>query len=133
MHRVFGVTLLALALLLGGACEARIVSTGCTRTSECTAPQVCVEGRCGSECTTARDCGADRRCVRVGAIGRCLIESIRQCSATTACELTNLVCRSERCYNDCTECAPDTACVDGICVLSSADAGAPDAASVDGG
>lgn len=133
MIRRLGLSLAVLcaAALLG--CEARFVPTGCTRTSDCAAPLVCVDGRCDSECTTARDCGTDRRCVRVAAIGRCLIESIQQCDATTACELTNLVCRSERCYNTCDECAPDTTCVDGICVLGSADAGARDAPSTDGG
>lgn len=118
---------LALAVLALAACESRITVTGCVRSSECTEPLVCLGGTCGSECDTARDCGADRRCVRVGAIGRCLIESLRQCDATTPCELDGLECRGERCYNTCEACAPDTVCAGGICVLPSADAGAPDA------
>ena len=125
--RPVGAALLALAFPLFCACEARIVTTGCTRTSECAVPRVCVDGVCGSECGTARDCGADRRCVRVGDIGRCLIDSIRQCDETTACELEGLVCRSERCYNACDACTPDTSCVDGVCVLPPRDAGARDA------
>ena len=116
--------LLGLSLLLA-ACEPRIVRSGCTRTSDCATPYVCVDGRCGSECTSARDCGVDRRCVRILDIGRCLIESITQCDASTPCELSSLVCRDERCYNACDACAPDTMCVDDICVLPSADAGGP--------
>ena len=132
MHRWIGVAFAVLALPCLHACEPRIITTGCTRTSDCAEPMFCVDGRCGSECTTARDCGTDRRCVRVGVIGRCLIESMELCAATV-CPFANLVCRDERCYNACDECAPDTSCVDGICVLPSPDAGARDAASGDGG
>ncbi len=136
MIRPVCASLAVLALVLSSGCEARIVTSGCTRTSECAVPRVCIEGVCGSECGTARDCGADRRCVRVGDIGRCLIDSIRQCDGTTACELEGLVCRNERCYNECDACTPDTSCVDGICVLPPADpdAGGHDAApSADAG
>lgn len=112
------------ALVVALGCEARVLPPlGCTRTSECPEPEVCNDGECGSECNTARDCGSNRRCVRVGEIGRCLIETIRQCDETTPCELDGLVCREERCYNGCDACTTDTVCVDGICVLVS-DAGA---------
>lgn len=128
------VSSLALALLCLGCEQDPSVGATCEFSSECAAPLVCHMGRCRSECTVHRDCPLQARCVRLGEIGRCTLES-DACTADADCG-AGLVCREAQCWNSCADqpCQAGGECVDALCRLApDSDAGGSDAGRSDAG
>ncbi|MEM9071529.1 MAG: hypothetical protein AAGE52_23685 [Myxococcota bacterium] len=109
------VTLCVLAAL---ACTEARSGEGaeCARNSQCAAPLVCALERCRNECNDGRDCPVGSSCVRTeDGFGVCLLSDELGCVADNECAGA-LVCRFERCTNECDDgCVPGTECREGAC------------------
>ncbi|HJL14313.1 MAG TPA: hypothetical protein RMH99_01585 [Sandaracinaceae bacterium LLY-WYZ-13_1] len=93
-----------LVLAAGCSVEARrTLGEQCELNSECNTPLVCGLGRCHVACVTDRDCPFGARCVETNQRqGMCLLPDESTCVQDGDCPST-LVCRNERCVNECEE------------------------------
>ncbi len=127
---------LSLALVLG--CESRVSLGGrCARVEECALSLVCVNARCGAECSVSDDCAAGARCLRDTEtdVASCSLPA-DACDGARPCA-DGLRCIDGGCLNVCVlpgDC-PDGRCVDGTCepdlVRDDRDAGLEDAPTFD--
>lgn len=126
-------------IVLASACQPPItLGRVCTRSSECSAPLVCGNGRCREECLEHRDCPLASRCIAAhDGLGVCTLDD-DECSASSPCS-GDLQCRAGQCYDACATatCPAGGVCVAGVCERPEpgVDAGAePDSGGmIDGG
>jgi hypothetical protein len=108
----------AAVLAIGIACSRPTLSLGdgCVINSDCMAPLVCELARCRRQCVDSRDCGAGLRClVTPGSPngGGCQLEHEVQCTLSSDCAASGLVCQNGTCTTMCTtdrDCARGAMC-----------------------
>jgi hypothetical protein len=101
----------------GGAASS--MGGNCALNSDCQAPLVCNDGRCGSMCAASRDCPAAQRCVIASGGNVCQLVTESHCAHNSDC-LTPLVCAvDQQCRNQCVnarDCIAGQVCrSDGTC------------------
>lgn len=119
----------ALPTCLVAACLALACQGGaapgasCARNADCDPSLVCRLSHCRTECATDRDCPLGASCLfGAESVGACAIPAERSCTGASC--PTGLACTSEGCRDVCTDvCRGGNACVAGLCVPSTADAG----------
>lgn len=114
---MLGLTCLGALAVSSLGCESRIsLGARCASQAECPLELSCSYGRCRETCTSATECGADRRCL-AGADG------VRVCSTAPDDTCVRVEdcgdpafarCVNARCQTTCTE---DAECAGGDCVL----------------
>lgn len=98
-------SLTALTSSLAMGCEARVaLGFQCESRSDCPDPYVCVQGRCRSECSEARDCAFPLECIVAGIsnAGGCRVPEDGTCRVDEDCA-GELVCEENVCVQPCTE------------------------------
>lgn len=92
----------------------------CTLNSDCTAPNVCVFGRCHAECKTSDDCENGERCVQgdVSGAGVCQLAQERDCASSASCPGEQVCGVDGECRDLCKtddDCLGDQVCTQATC------------------
>lgn len=91
----------------------------CSLHSDCTAPHVCIFGRCHAECETDADCEGGGRCVRSGSSGGvCQLPLEKECDSNTDCAGDQVCADDRQCHDSCSspnDCLGAQYCIGGAC------------------